>query len=407
MSNARTGRGESAPLRTRSGLVVPGPSSSITRRRFLGRGALGLGALAVGPGLLAACGDDDDDDAATAASDGTGGGGGSSSLDISNWPAYIDDQTVPLFQDATGITVNYTEDVNDNDEFFATVLPDLQQGRGIGRDIVVLTDWMAARWGRLGFAENLDRSLIPNATNIVPSLAHPGFDPDRTFTLPWRSGIAGIAYDPELTGREITSVDDLFDEEFAGRVGFLTEMRDSVGLTMLALGADPANPTFEAAQPAFDRIAEAVASGQIRAFYGNEFVNDLAAGNLALCVAWSGDVFSVQADNPNLRFIVPIEGGTLWSDNMLIPVGAEHVAEAHAWMDFVYDPVNSARITVGSGYISPVSDMAELQALDSDLAADPLVNPSPELLERLVIFGALDEEQEQAFDERWQEILQG
>jgi spermidine/putrescine transport system substrate-binding protein len=406
MSNARTGRGTPAPLRTRSGLVVPGPASSITRRRFLGRGALGLGALAVGPGVLAACGgDDDDDDAAPSASDGTTGGEGT--LEISNWIAYIDDETVPLFQDATGITVNYTEDINDNDEFFATVLPDLQQGRGIGRDIVVLTDWMAARWARLGFAQELDKSLIPNAANIVPSLAHPGFDPDRTFTLPWRSGIAGIAYDPEITGREITSVEDLFDEEFAGRVGFLTEMRDSVGLTMLAMGADPANPTFEAAQPAFDRIAEAAASGQIRAFYGNDFVTDLTAGNLALCVAWSGDVASIQADNPNIVFVVPIEGGTLWSDNMLIPVGAENAAAAHAWMDFVYDPVNSARITVGSGYISPVSDTAELQALDAALADDPLVNPPPELRERLVIFGALDDDAETLFDERWQEILQG
>jgi spermidine/putrescine transport system substrate-binding protein len=404
MSNPRTGRGTAAPLRTRSGLVVPGPSS-ITRRRFLGRGALGLGALAVGPGLLAACGDDDDDDDAAAASDGTGGGGGT--LEISNWIAYIDDQTVPLFQDATGITVNYTEDINDNDEFFATVLPDLQQGRGIGRDIVVLTDWMAERWVRLNFAQELDRSLIPNADNIVPSLAHPGFDPDRAFTLPWRSGIAGIAYDPELTGRDITSVNDLFDEAFAGQVGFLTEMRDSVGLTMLGLGADPSQPTFDAAAPAFDRIEQAVASGQIRAFYGNDFVSDLAAGNLALCVAWSGDVASIQADNPNLVFVVPDEGGTLWSDNMLIPVGAENVAAAHAWMDFVYDPVNSARITVGSGYISPVTDTAELEALDADLAADPLVNPPPELRDRLVIFGALDEDEELRFDERWQEILQG
>src|SRR5690606_38697725 len=131
----------------------------------------------------------------------------------------------------------------------------------------------------------LDRSLIPNAANIDPALASPGYDPERRYSLPWRSGIAGIAYDPGLTGREVTSVEDLFDPAFAGRVGFLTEMRDSVGLVMLALGADVQQPTFEAAAPAFERIEEAVASGQIRAFYGNEFVNDLVAGNLAICVA--------------------------------------------------------------------------------------------------------------------------
>jgi spermidine/putrescine transport system substrate-binding protein len=407
MSNARTGRGVPAPLRrTRAGILVPRPVASITRRRFLGRGALGLGALAVGPGLLAACGGDDDDDD-TAATAGTGGGGGGGALDISNWPAYIDDETVPLFEAATGISVTYTEDINDNDEFFAQVLPDLQQGRSIGRDIVVLTDWMAARWAQLGFAQELNKSLIPNAANIVPSLAHPGFDPDRTFTLPWRSGIGGIAYDPELTQREITSVEDLFDPAFEGQVGFLTEMRDSVGLVMLAEGADVENPTFEAAQAAFDRIEEAVASGQIRAFYGNEFVNDLAQGNLALCVGWSGDVFSILPDNPNLVFVVPDEGGTLWSDNMLIPTGAEHVDAAHAWMDFVYDPVNSARITVGSSYISPVVDQTQLEEVDPALAADPLVNPPAELRDRLVIFGALSEEEETRFDERWQEILQG
>lgn len=375
----------------------------IGRRQLLGRLGVLAGAGLVGPSLLAACGSDDD------TTTGGGGEGGSKDLWFKNWPGYMDEETVDLFKEETGINFKYTEDFADNNEEFAKFQSDLAAGRSIGPDIIAPTAWLAGRLIKLGWVQELPLDKIPNAKNLVPDLQKPEWDPTGGFSLPYQSGMTGLAYNVSITGRELRSTEDLFDPAFKGKIGMLTEMRDTLALVMLLTGADPSNPTMDSANAAFEKIEAAKAAGQIRQFTGNDYMDDLAAGNFAACVGWSGDISQLALDNPDLRFAIPEEGGMRWSDTMVLPNGAEHVDNAAVWMNYVYDPENAARITEYVGYNSPVSGVREVLAAGDDyqksLAESPLIFPDDATLAGLHIFGRLDEETEAAFDERFAKII--
>ncbi len=400
----------------------------IDRREFLKRaGGTGLFILG-GSALLAACGVDGSETTTTAASAGTTGttaASGPRKLVVANWPFYIDPggddsyfetSTLDDFMAETGIALEYIEEVNDNDGFFGKYQAPLSAGQNIDRDIAVLTDWMAARFIRLGWTEELNYANIPNAANLVDALKSPGFDPDRKYTLPWQSGFTAIGYNPALTGRELTSVNDIFDPAFGGSVSMLTEMRDTVGLVMLGMGIDPATFTMDEARQAMDKIQENVDNGQIRQFLGNDYGPELAQGNLAAAFAWSGDVVQLQLDNPDLQFLVPEEGLMLWSDNMLIPKGATNKAEAEAFMNYFYDPVVAAKAESWINFISPVAGAQEaLRELgaemgDEELAAiadDPLIFPDAATLAKTHIFRDLTEEEETELNEIFAAVTGG
>ena len=366
---------------------------NLSRRQFLTRSGLALGGVAVAPAILAACGG--------------GSGGGGNGIAISNWTSYIGKKSNADFTAATGIDVAYTEDVNDNNEYFAKIQPNLQKGKSIGRDGFVLTDWMANRIiNEVKWAQPLVAAKIPNKSNLRAALASPGFDPTRRYSLPWASGMAGIAYNTAQTKGEIRTLDEFF--RAPGTKTVLSEMRDTIGLLMRADGKDITKPTYADAQPAFDRLERAVKDGQIAGFNGNEYVNDLATGNLSAAIAWSGDVAQIARDNPNIKFAIPESGGTLWSDNFMIPVSSDKPELASRWINYFYDPVNAAKLTAFIQYISPVDGVAdELAKLGGDAAAlvdDPLVNPSEEFLATLAIFGPLGPVEEQRFDERFAKI---
>jgi len=250
---------------------------ALSRRQFLGRTAAAAGGLAFGSSFLAACKGKEGGGAA-------GGGSATKVVRVSNWPLYIDAKTVPDFEAATGIKVEYTEDINDNNEYFAKIDEPLKRSQSIDREIVVLTDWMAGRLITLGYTAPLDDSKFPNKANLVDNLRDVSFDPGRKYSVPWLSGMTGVGYNPKKTGRELTSMNDIFDPKFKGQVTMLTEMRDTLGLIMLANGADPANCTKADAEKACARIKKARESGHIRAFTGNDYAEDLAAGNIAVAI---------------------------------------------------------------------------------------------------------------------------
>ena len=372
--------------------------TDLTRRQLLQRAALGGAALTL-PGFLAACGGGGIEGSGATTAAATGGGGSrtlADKLTISNWTLYIDiDEdtnerpTLQQFTEATGVEVEYIEDVNDNDEWFGKNQAALRAGQPIGRDLTVLTDWMAARMVRLGYVEPLDDDAIPNKSNLVQALQSPGWDPNREFSLPWQSGLTGIGYDPERYGGEITSISQLLeDPKLKGRVAFLTEMPDTMGLLLLDAGEDPTSVEAGAFDEQIARLQAAVDSGQIRQFTGNDYAGLLARGDLWACAAWSGDMVQLQADNPNLRFVVPAAGGMIWTDNMLIPKGG-HVYTASTFMNFVYDPKIAAQIEAYVNFICPVEGAREeMLALDEELAENELIFPSEETLEQVHIFDA-------------------
>lgn len=334
---------------------------------------------------------------------------------MSTFPLYIDTDapgapgSVSRFRRETGINLRYLEDVNDVRQFFARIRPQLAAGRPIRQDLMVLTSWMAQRLITLGWLDPLPMEQVPNLRNLTPSLRGMPWDPQGRFSLPWQSGIAGIAYNIKATGRELRRVDDLFDPAFRGRVSALLEMRDTMGLLMLADGQDVSRPTWQAAQGAFRRLEAARRDGQIRRFTGNDYQNDLVTGNLVACIGWSGDVAQLAIDQPDLRFVVPDSGGMLWADLMLMPRGASHRREAAEWLNWVYTPKEAARIAAAVQYISPVEGVREILADDpatAALAASPLMFPDAAERRRLHVFGPLDGKEEARWEERFASITE-
>jgi spermidine/putrescine transport system substrate-binding protein len=374
-------------------MTDPRFNDPITRRQLLRRAAVGGAALSL-PSLLAACG-------GGGISGQTSAGGAStevtqqlaSTLTISNWPLYIDiDEktkkrpTVDDFTKATGVTVKYIEDVNDNEEWFGKFQAQLSQGQSIGRDLTVLTDWMAARMVRLGYVQKKDKSAIPNEKNLVPTLQHPAWDENREYSTPWQSGMTGIAYNAKET-KPVTSIQQLLtDPALKGKVTCLTEMPDTMGLIMQSNGDDPTKVDPAAYDKAIGTLQDAVDSGQIRRFTGNDYGDDLSSGNVAAAMAWSGDVVQLQLDNPNLKFVLPEAGGMIWTDNMLIPTGGD-VFTASTWMNFVYDPKIAAQIEDYVNYICPVVGAREvLLQQDPAIAKDTLIFPTDEMLSQVKAF---------------------
>ena len=330
---------------------------------------------------LAACGGDDvgggsnEGEVTVAESEGEASG----DLNISNWPFYIDNKTVGEFEQETGLSVDYNEDVNDNSEFFGKVQPQLQQGESGGRDIMVVTDWMAKKMYDLGYLQDMDQDAIAGAKeNLREDLASPEIDPERSYTLPWQTGMAGLVVNTSQAS-DVTSVNDLFDPQYKGQIEMLSEMRDTVPLVMKADGIDPADATTEDWLDAVEKIRGAVESGQIRKITGNDYTKDLANGDAVAVIGWSGDAVQLQADNPDIQFVMPDEGCILWSDNMVIPVGAPNPTAAYEWMNYVYEPENQAQIANYNYYLTPVQDVQPiLEQQGSDAAESNLVFPDEE-----------------------------
>ena len=339
----------------------------ISRRSFMGRagkGGLAVGALFTLPGLLAAC------------APGPGGSADGGKLAWLNWPAYIDiseDETsypsIEAFTAETGIEVEYDEGLLDNADFLAQYAPDLRAGNNTGWDVMSPGGWVVERMARLGWLEELDHSKLPNWTaNAADYAKGLWFDPDNKYSVWWQGGITGIAYDPELTGREVTTFDDLLDPAFSGRVGGFSDMRDMFGLTLLSLGVEPANATVDDVQAAQDKLLN-VPDGHFRGFYGNEYYDALAAGDLAISVAWSGDISQMNLyDNDKVVFIVPESGGMRWNDNLVIPKGGANLENAHKLLNYWYDPAAATTLSEYVGYFTPVTGVDELIAADAETA---------------------------------------
>jgi spermidine/putrescine transport system substrate-binding protein len=383
----------------------------LTRRRILQRGAAGaLSASALA--YLAACGTDEESggDGQKAAEEETIPKGKiASSMYIANWPLYIDEKRSALksFQEKNGTKIKYVEEVNDNDQFFGKVRQQYDQGSSGGRDIHVVTDWMADRMIRLGYVQKFDKSTMPTAdANVIERLKSPPFDPKRDFSMPWQSGLTGIIYRKDLVKREPKSVEDLFDPAYKGKVTMLSEMRDSVGLVTAWQGADPEKASVDEYMKAIEKIQEGVDSGQIRGFTGNEYIKDIPKGDSVVIIGWSGDAVQLKADNPNIEFVLPESGGMLWTDNMQIPVGAPHAYTAEKFIDYVYQPEVQAPIEAYVNYICPVNGTKEVIAkTDKELAENPLIFPDDAFLADTHIFRGLKPEEETELNDAFQKLI--
>jgi spermidine/putrescine transport system substrate-binding protein len=335
----------------------------------------------------------------------------------SNWPSYMDvnektksHPTLDAFTKTTGIKVNYTEDYNDNNEFYAKVRPLLAAGADTGRDMWVSTDWMVARLIRENYVQKFDLANIPNHDNVDDALLNVPFDKGRLYSLPWQTGMTGIAWNPKSTGgKKIETIDQLLtDPKLKGKVTLLTEMQDTVGLVLIALGKDPASFTAADFDAACAEIRKAKDAGQIKGFTGNDYTKPLASGDTAACIAWSGDIVQLKADNPSLGFALPQQGFMIWSDNLVIPNLARHKKNAETLINYYYNPVVMAKVVDYVNYVSPVKGTkAVLLKSDPAVATNGLIIPSPSNLARSRVFRGLTVAEEPLFNRKFETIVTG
>ncbi|AGK80486.1 ABC transporter substrate-binding protein [Streptomyces microflavus] len=387
---------------------------ALTRRSLLrasGMGALALGGIAT----LGACGIPPAGRAegAAAADDHSAE---EKEVTFSNWTEYMDvsdDEksrpTLEAFTKRTGIRVKYTEDINDNVEFFGKIKPQLAAGQNTGRDLICVTDWLAARIIRLGWAQKLDPSNLPHAfANVSAQFRTPDWDPGRAYSYPWTGIPTVIAYNAKATGgRKVDSVTQLLDDpKLKGRVSFLSEMRDTVGMTLLDQGKDPGKFTDTDFDGAIGRLQKAVDKKQIRRFTGNDYTADLSKGDIAACVGWAGDIIQLQADNPDIKFAIPAAGYITSSDNLLVPAQARHKTNAEKLIDYYYEPPVAAQLAAYINYVCPVDGVRdELAKIDESMASNTLILPDREMAAKSRSFRSLSTEEETAYEEKFAKLI--
>jgi spermidine/putrescine transport system substrate-binding protein len=317
--------------------------------------------------------------------------------------------TLAAFTKRTGIKVKYTEDINDNVEFFGKIQPQLAAGQDTGRDLINVTDWLAARIIRLGWAQKLDPSLLPHAyANLSSQFRTVDWDPGRAYSYPWTGIPCVIAYNAKATGgRKVDSVTQLLDDPaLKGRVGFLTEMRDTIGMTLLDMGKDPGRFADADYDAAVGRLQKGVGKKQIRRFTGNDYTADLAKGDIAACLAWAGDVIQLQADNPDIKYAIPAAGYVTATDNLLVPAEARHRKNATRLIDYYYELPVAAQLAAYINYVCPVAGVgAELAKIDPDLAKNPLIIPDEAMAAKSHSFRSLSSKEETAYEEKFAKLI--
>lgn len=332
-----------------------------------------------------------------------------------NWTLYLDydDETkkyptLEAFQKKTGIKATYAEDIDDNDTYYGKIAGQLKNGQDIGKDIVVFTDWMAARNIRAGYAQELSQEYLPNAKNILPELKDVDFDPGRKHSLTWQSGFGVIAWNKQKVPKGLRTVSDLWQPELKGRVEVLSEMRDTIGLIMLDQGVDVSGQfTEDQFMKAVDEVKKQIGSGQIRQVKGNSYKEDLISGDALAVIGWSGDIFQINAENGDKwGFALPEAGGTLWSDNMLVPVGSPHKTNAEKLMNYYYDPQVAATVAAYVNYICPVQGAKEqMEKIDPELAASPWIFPDEAQLSKAKVFRTLTPDEETKYSKAFQQVI--
>jgi spermidine/putrescine transport system substrate-binding protein len=387
-----------------------------TSRRTLMRGAFAGGALVAAGGALAACGTEPKATPSSGPACVTPDVSATErKLVFSNWVEYMDTDedderkhpTLDKFTAKTGITVTYQEDINDNNEFLGKVRAQLGACQGIDRDLIVLTDWMAAKFIGLGFAQKFDPGKVATFhQNLLPALRGVSFDPQRLHVAPWASGTTGIGYNGEYV-KEVRTIDELLTRpDLKGKVSVLKELNDTMGLLLLSIGKDPANFTEADFDQALAKLERAVSSGQIRRASGNDYLDDLAKGDVAAAIGWSGDVIGLSGDNEKIAFVAPEEGLLRWSDNLVIPVTSGHASNAMALIDYYYDPKVAAELAAWINYICPVAGAQEaMKDIDPELVENQAIFPNPETLAKTKVFKELTETERRNYEAKFQAVI--
>jgi spermidine/putrescine transport system substrate-binding protein len=334
----------------------------------------------------------------------------SGELKISNWPLYIDKETIPAYEKESGVKVDYLEEINSYDEYFGKLQPQLAQGSSGGRSLLVATDWLAKKMYDLGYIQKLDKkALAPAFSHLSPDVKAPSSDPNWDFSIPWQGGMTGLIVN-KAKAPDIDSISDLFDPKYKGKVEVLAEMRETLSLIMKSQGVNPETADTDQWLDAADKLKEEIDSGQIRRIAGSDYAGDLASGNAVAVMGWAADAIQLTADNPDLEWVMPKEGCLAWWDDWVVPVGAPNPTAAYDWINYTYEPKNQARISAWTSATTPVAGVKQiLEKTSPEQADNPLIFPTAEYTKNCssVVSPPGDEEQQKKVEDAWLALTTG
>jgi spermidine/putrescine transport system substrate-binding protein len=407
----------------------------LTSSRMSRRGVLKLGGVSAAAAALAACGvsggaqaQPSGNAAASQAQAFWAKQKPTTTLNFANWPLYIDvsptnksdHPTLDMFTKATGIKVTYSEVIQQDDSFFGQIQPQLAAGASIGYDLIVITNGLYLdKMLRLGYLQLLDQSKMVNFKKYAsPLVTDPSYDRGNLYTMAWQSGMTGIGYNPKLTGRPITSWQDLQDPAFKGKIGMFADNQDLPNSAICAIGVNPETSTQADWQNAANWLLKQRNNGLVRKYYNQDYIASLSKGDLWISMAYSGDIFQANASGASLQFVIPEEGAPIWTDNMCIPKGATNPVSAMTYMDFVYQPRIASLLAESINYVTPVPSSAAYIAADAakltganqaamlSLVNSPLIFPKPADYTRLHRYRVLTEAEEKVWDGLFEPVYQ-
>lgn len=317
-------------------------------------------------------------------------------LNILNWGEYIDPELITIFEEETGVEVNYVE-MTSNEEMLIKL-----RSADCVYDLCFPSDYIIEQLIAENMLQPLDYSKIPNSKNISARVTEitNTFDPGNKYSLPYMWGTVGILYNTKLVDDEVNSWDILWDEKYAGQIWQYDSVRDAIAVSLLRLGYDinTRNPDeVEAAKEELIKqipLLKGLGTDDIR----TSMVNEKAA----LAVIYSGDAYACVTDNEDLDYVVPEEGSNVWFDNVVIPKNAKNIDAAHAFINFINDANLAARNTEFIYYSTP--NQAAMDLLDEEFRENEIFNPSDETLARCTIFHDLGEFVT-VFNDAWSEFM--
>ena len=312
-------------------------------------------------------------------------------LNVYNWDAYIGEDTVAKFTAATGIKVHYDK-FETAEGMLAKIRTD---GKGAGFDICYPTSVDVPALVSEGVVQPLKLDLIPNAANLGAQWQNPGYDPGNKNSMPYMWWTTGFCWDGDKIADELDSWEALWDPAYSGKLSMLDDIREVFAVAAFRLGLDP-NTTSEAD---LDRMVALLEEQKpLVRTYTTDDIGVMAGGQAIIAHAWSGDVYQMVEDVPNIRYVIPKEGAVRGSDTMVITSGAPHPIAANLWIDFNLDAQVSAQNTNYIGYMGP--NAAAKEFISPDILADPTVNPDVALLEKLTELLQLGVDEDK-YTERW------
>ena len=318
-------------------------------------------------------------------------------IKVYNWYDYIDPEVLKIFEDETGIKVNYVN-FSQNEDMYTRLSTGAE-----AYDVVFPSEYMIERLIKEDLLAELDLANIPNMANVLPSLMNPIYDPGNAHSIPYMWGTLGIVYNTEMISEPITSWTALLDAKYADKKIFMMDsVRDTVGLALKTLGYSMNSHNPDELAAAGEWLMAQKDSGVVAGYILDQAKDMMAGDEAAMAVMYSGDALYAMEKNDKLAYVIPDEGSNVWVDGMCVPKASENKEAAECFINFMCRP-DIAKLNLEEiRYSSPIKQVVE--GLSEEELASIAMNPTDEMVARCEYYVDISDVA-YMYDDIWMDVL--